>query len=191
MIGRCWILLILVFLAVQAVFLSPVFAEDPPDTIQPAQSSSERVYLPIILYGTASSSNNPYEAEIQQIVQQTNQERANAGCPAVTVNAQLMQAAQSHSTEMATSNYFSHTGLDGSLPWDRVTATGYVYSLVGENIAAGPSSASAVMAMWMNSTQGHRETILNCSYLEIGVGVAYNADSLYGYYWTQDFAEPQ
>jgi hypothetical protein len=34
---------------------------------------------------------------------------------------------------------------------------------------------------------GHRAAILSADYKEIGISVLYQAGSLYGYYWTQDF----
>ena len=90
---------------------------------------------------------------------------------------------------MATNNYFSHTGSDGSTFDSRISATGYSYRMAGENIAAGAATAEAVMELWMNSP-GHRANILNCGYTQIGVGYAYNAGSDYGHYGTHVFATP-
>ncbi|MFE0583130.1 CAP domain-containing protein [Streptomyces sp. NPDC058892] len=110
-----------------------------------------------------------------------NQERAAAGCPAVTLNAQLTKAAQDHSADMAAHSNMSHTGSDGSNPGTRITRAGYNWSTYGENVAYGYSTPEKVMEGWMNS-QGHRENILNCSFKEIGIGLAQP-----GNYWTQDF----
>ncbi|MFD0585593.1 CAP domain-containing protein [Dactylosporangium darangshiense] len=60
----------------------------------------------------------------------------------------------------------------------------------GENIAAGQDSAEAVMRDWMNS-KGHRDNILNCSFVDLGVGLAYQIKNNRKYpYWTQDFGTP-
>jgi len=126
-----------------------------------------------------------YDAELLQL---TNTERQNAGLPALTLSSQLGQAAQNHAEDMATNNYFSHDGLNGSQPWDRAKAAGYNYSYVGENIYAGLSTATAVIKGWMNS-QGHRENILNPNYTEIGFGYAYNQSSDYRHYWVQVFGK--
>ncbi|MFD8808550.1 CAP domain-containing protein [Streptomyces sp. NPDC059597] len=118
---------------------------------------------------------------VAQIVQLVNAERAKVGCSALTVNAELNKAAQAHSDDMAAHQNMSHTGSDGSDPGSRITAAGYQWSAYGENVAYGYSTPAEVMAGWMASP-GHRENILNCSYKEIGVGLAQP-----GSYWTQDF----
>ena len=37
----------------------------------------------------------------------------------------LTQAAAVHSQDMVTNNFFSHTGSNGSTPWDRIKAAGH------------------------------------------------------------------
>jgi uncharacterized protein YkwD len=126
----------------------------------------------------------------EQVVQLTNKERAAAGCPALAINAQLTQAGQGHSEDMAKNNYFSHTSQDGRSPWDRIEATGYNFRLAAENIAMGYGTPADVVKGWMNSS-GHRRNILNCSLTEIGVGYATHANSGNRPYWTQVFATPR
>ncbi|HAI68592.1 MAG TPA: hypothetical protein DCM38_04040 [Gammaproteobacteria bacterium] len=138
----------------------------------------------IILSSTAQASQ--YDAELLRL---TNLERQKAGISALTLSSKLGQAAQNHAEDMATNNYFSHDGLNGSQPWDRAKAAGYSYSYVGENIYAGLSTPTAVIEGWMNS-QGHRENILNPNYTEIGFGYAYSRASDYGHYWVQVFGKP-
>ncbi|MEM8922033.1 MAG: CAP domain-containing protein [Actinomycetota bacterium] len=125
----------------------------------------------------------------QQVLAITNQERAAAGCPALTLNAQLNTAADAHSEDMLVNDYFDHTDLRGGAPWDRAAAAGYQGRGIGENIALGYADAADVMNGWMNSP-GHRANILNCSYQELGVGYARNDSSSGGFrqiYWTQLF----
>ncbi len=76
------------------------------------------------------------------------------------------------------------------MPWDRVTALGYGYSAIAENIFAGSSNAQTAFDAWMNST-GHRDNMLNPAYTEIGIGYRYWADSPYGAYTTAVFAHPR
>ena len=123
----------------------------------------------------------PQEQEVLDLV---NVQRQSAGCRPLTANATLTAAARAHSADMATRNFFSHTNPDGLSPFDRMRAAGYDGRLLGENIAAGYSTAQAVMTAWMNSA-GHRANILNCSYAEIGIG--YATGGSYRHYWTQDF----
>ena len=105
-------------------------------------------------------------------------------------NAQLAQAAAGHSRDMADNNYFSHTSLDGRTAAQRVTAAGYAYSYLGENIAAGYGGIDAVMSGWLASA-GHCANIMNSHYQELGAACASNASSTYGDYWTQDFGAPR
>ncbi|MGX4693966.1 CAP domain-containing protein [Streptomyces sp. JNUCC 63] len=116
-----------------------------------------------------------------RVVELVNSERAKAGCSPLTVNATLTKAAQTHSDDMASHRNMSHTGSDGSSPGDRITRAGYNWRTYGENVAYGYSTPEQVMAGWMSSP-GHKANILNCSFKEIGVGLAQPGD-----YWTQDF----
>lgn len=103
------------------------------------------------------------------------------------MNANLRAAARGHSQDMATQNYFSHTGLDGRTFNDRITAAGYTGGGPrGENIGAGYGSPSAVVAGWMSST-GHCENIMKATFRAVGVGYGYRAGSQYGHYWTITF----
>lgn len=109
------------------------------------------------------------------------------------MDSRLVNAAMEHSADMATNDFFSHTGSDDSEPWDRMVAAGYSYSWAGENIAAGYQTPEAVVGGWMNSPD-HRANILNCAFTETGVGYIYLAEDQgqvnYRHYWTHVFAAP-
>jgi uncharacterized protein YkwD len=104
-------------------------------------------------------------------------------------NCLLENAATGHSASMAQNDFFSHTGLDGSSPGDRITAAGYVWRTYGENIAAGYGDAQAAMAGWLSSA-GHCANLMSARFTEMGAGMASDSASAYGLYWTQDFASP-
>lgn len=108
-----------------------------------------------------------------------NSERAANGAQALTWNSNLEAAALRHTNDMRDNNHFSHTGTDNSSVGSRVTATGYRWSTVGENIANGFSNEGSVMDAWMNSP-GHRANLLNGSFRKVGVARV-------GNYWTQVF----
>ncbi|MFC4639008.1 CAP domain-containing protein [Deinococcus hohokamensis] len=129
----------------------------------------------------------------QRVLDLTNAARAQARtcggtayspAPALSLNAQLTQAAQGHAADMAARNYFSHTSLDGRTMADRVEATGYRWSTIGENIAAGQTSPEEVVSGWLNSP-GHCANIMNPAFRELGVGYAQGGN--YGHDWVQDF----
>ena len=130
---------------------------------------------------------------INQVVELTNIERAKEGLKPLTLNSQLVDAAQDHSSDMAQDDFFSHTGADGSNVGSRVQDSGYQYSTTGENIAAGQTTAEEVVEGWMNSP-GHRANILNPDFTEIGIGYEYLENDTgsvnYNHYWTQVFGTP-
>ena len=104
----------------------------------------------------------------------------------LTPNLQLRDAARGHSQDMATNNYFSHTSLDGRTFDQRIRQAGYAGGFLAENVAAGRSTAQAVVDGWMQST-GHCQNIMNGGLRVIGIGYAFNQSSTYGHYWTQNF----
>ena len=108
----------------------------------------------------------------------------------VTWSSTLTLAATEHSNNMANYNFFDHTGLDGSTVGTRVTAQGYTWSRVSENIAAGQTSAQEVVDGWMSS-EGHCANIMNADVTEMGLACQVNSDSDYQRYWTQVFAKPR
>ncbi len=128
-----------------------------------------------------------------QAITLINQERAKAGCKALTVNSKLTTAAYNHSQDMALKDYFSHTGLNGSTPATRVEAVGYTYSNVGENITAGPTTPADAVKTWMGSPE-HKANILDCTFTETGLGYYYLQNDTgaknYNHYWTQVFGTP-
>jgi len=112
-----------------------------------------------------------------------NRERADAGMPLLTISPQLQTAAQLHADEMSSQVFFSHDSQDGRTLPDRVTAQGYGYCWVAENIAQGQASEAEVMQSWMASG-GHRENNLSRSAVEYGLGRT--ADN----YWVLVLAKP-
>ena len=93
-----------------------------------------------------------------------------------------------HSEDMAENNYVSHDSLDGTTMSERMTAVGISWRRCGENIAAGTDDAILSHNGWVNSA-GHRETLLR-DYECVGVGAAFNENSDYRVYWTQNFYTP-
>ncbi len=115
----------------------------------------------------------------EQVLQLTNQERAKKGLSALKANTELNYAADKYAELMAEQNYFSHTGPDGSKPWDRAKSVGFEAQTMGENIAVGQKTPQEVVKGWMESP-GHRANILNPRYTQLGVGFEKN-------YWVQNF----
>lgn len=129
---------------------------------------------------------------VGQVVKLTNQFRAQNGLAPLRLNNKLNKAAQTHSQDMATQDFFAHTGKDGSSVGDRVSKAGYNWRTVAENIAVGQRTPSAVVKSWVNSP-GHRKNILNTTIKDIGVGYFFLSEDAgttnYKAYWTQDFGK--
>jgi uncharacterized protein YkwD len=117
-------------------------------------------------------------------------DRSFAAAPALAWDTRLENVAAQHAADMATNNYFSHTGRDGSTPAQRVTRAGYPWRMTGENIAAGQLSPEAAVTGWIKSP-GHCENLMNAGYTEMGVAAAVNPASKMGLYWAQEFGTPR
>ncbi|MEQ1536895.1 MAG: CAP domain-containing protein [Burkholderiaceae bacterium] len=98
-------------------------------------------------------------------------------------NSQLESAAAVHSNDMAVNNYFAHPGTDGLSVGGRSSAAGYSYGRVGENIAAGQSSASDVSGDWLASAS-HCANMMTASFVHIAVSCKTNPSATYVNYWT-------
>ncbi len=116
----------------------------------------------------------------RQILALVNSARSGNGCGALALDSRLQAAAREHTRDMAGSGRFSHTGTDGSTPFQRAAAHGFT-GAVGENIARGYETPRAVMNAWMASP-GHRANILNCDFRLLGVGYVAG-----GSWWTEIF----
>jgi uncharacterized protein YkwD len=130
------------------------------------------------------------DPEEQSFLVTLNDYRAQNGLGPLSACSSLNSAAQLHSEDMRDNNYFSHTGLNGSSPWDRSCLAGYLLgcgpqTAMGENLAAGNSTATATFGQWKNSP-GHNANMLGSSFVVIGIGRA-TGGGTYGTYWTTVF----
>ena len=109
-----------------------------------------------------------------------------AATSSLSWNSKLESAAASQSQYMQSNNSLTHTGPGDSTVGDRVTAAGYTWSRVGENIAVGYGTVEDVMQGWVDSP-GHCANLMNPNFKV--VAVALNAGSNDDY-WTMDLAAP-
>ncbi|HET9329881.1 MAG TPA: CAP domain-containing protein [Steroidobacteraceae bacterium] len=113
-----------------------------------------------------------------------------APAPPVTLSRTLDGVALGHAADMAAHNYFEHQDLTGQSPADRVRASGYRESLVGENIAYGPNSIEEAVQGWLDSPD-HCENIMDPRFAQIGIAAAAGRSVRHGLYWVQLLAEPR
>src|SRR5581483_1227167 len=121
----------------------------------------------VLSYATSMSVNG--------LLGDTNSARAQNGVAPLSLNDQLDAAAQAKANDMATRNYWSHNTPDGNPPWVFVTAQGYSYQKLGENLATGFSDEQSTIDGWMASPP-HRENLLDSAFNEVGFGFANIAD---------------
>jgi uncharacterized protein YkwD len=125
-------------------------------------------------------------AQLQRaVVCLVNQQRHSRGLPGLRENSRLNRSAQGWTNVMVTHRDFSH-GADFAA---RISAVGFDWSNVGENIATGYAAPVTVVQAWMAS-KGHCQNILNPMYRYVGTGVSNKSISGYSTLagtWTQDF----
>jgi Ca2+-binding RTX toxin-like protein len=101
--------------------------------------------------------------------------------PPLAPNELLVDASRAHSTWMLDADVFSHTGVGGSAPKDRMEAAGYSFTgswSSGENISwSGTTGGLGDLGGFVSQqhrglflSPGHRVNILNGTFREIGVG---------------------
>lgn len=147
----------------------PTVGTPPGD---PSATSCHDVPLPAGVFECPAG----YEEEV---IRQVNTERASAGVAPLSSNRQLNCSSRNHTAWMIQNNYFAHDG------WiDFIRAAGYTGGTLGENIAMGYTTPSAVMSGWLGSS-GHRANILNGAFRDIGVACLTGANGVP--WWTQNF----
>lgn len=120
---------------------------------------------------TPSPSPSPAGSNSASFASLLNDVRAANGSGSVAFDSRLAAAAQAHADDMLAKNYFSHTGLDGSTPGDRITAAGYQWRTYGENIAQGQQTENEVLQGWVNSP-GHQANNVNPDFEDFGLAKA-------------------
>jgi len=117
--------------------------------------------------------------------------RTSNGLQAVSPNGALNSAAGWMAGDMAARNYIGHVSSDGRSPTQRMWAFGYPATSMytGEDLGAGYGTASAVLAGWQASA-AHNAVLLNPYYDALGIGLVYEPNSTYKWYWAADLGGP-
>jgi uncharacterized protein YkwD len=108
-----------------------------------------------------------------------NAERIARGLPAVRASSKLAVAAHGHSDDMIASKTLSHTGSDGTDPYQRATRAGYRWRALGEALGWGAARRAMpfkLVATFMRSSE-HRSILLDPVYRDLGIGLSLGAPS--------------
>jgi uncharacterized protein (TIGR03437 family) len=123
------------------------------------------------------------DAEESALLSSINQYRASRGLAQLTASPMLTAAAKWHSADMAARGVLSHVDSQGRAPAARMAAFGYTYqTALGENVAAGNSTASGTLSQWQGSP-GHNSVLLYPDFRAVGIGRAAGGT----WFWTADF----
>lgn len=143
---------------------------------------------------TATCGLNSFQSELLSRINSLRASGASCGSrgqfapvAAVTWRSALADVAASHSQEMASAQYFSHTDLSGHDAGYRIGMAGYLWSAWAENIAAGQTTVKQVMDDW-TASPGHCANLMNPSVTEVGVACQKVGSSTP--YWTMNLARP-
>ncbi len=126
----------------------------------------------------------------QEVLALINKERVRKGMVPLEWDPNLANAARYHAYDLATQDYFNHQSFDRK--GDNLVQVGGTFERIkkfytasfanSENIAAGNKSPKDTYEQWYNS-KGHYENMFNESSRKVGLGVFYDPNSTYGYYW--------
>ncbi|MEO8539283.1 MAG: CAP domain-containing protein [bacterium] len=116
-----------------------------------------------------STNTQALDSQEQQLLTLINNFRVANGVGAVKASPTLSRAAAWMSEDLTSHGTFDHTDSLGRSPFTRVKDCGYPSTGAGE-ILARTSSAQSAFTLWQNSTDGHRENMLNSRWTVAGVG---------------------
>jgi uncharacterized protein YkwD len=205
---RPWLIVVLALLAVisgNATTLAQSIPE-PEVAIEVTPGPLANPSLENDLPASPASPTAPAPTYVEQMVVLVNQFRAENGLPPLKAVPELTKAAQDYVIRLAGANFFGHNDPDFACnkPSDRAVAVGYTnWTNIGENLAAGYSTAESAINAFKNSP-GHRAAMLSPNFRDFGVGYFYDASDAanvrqdgscpyggsggpYRYYWAQEF----
>ena len=163
--------------------------------IAPATMPSTEATVPIALDGTCDSDSTLLTNTMMVLfneVRANGQQCGNQFYPAtgpLQVDDTLTSVAAGHSADMASNNFFSHTGSDGLSAANRIDNSGYDWSAIGENIAAGQRTIESAVAGWIQSP-GHCANIMSGNFTEFGAACVQDSNADFGVYWTAVYGKP-
>ena len=178
---------------------SPATEHAPPTTAVPRDPATSAARPSDRTTAADAPSTAGAGSAMEQVLQQVNAARAQAGLPAYTITAGLTTSADRHNSAMADGCGLSHQ-CPGEPPLgSRETDAGVHWSTAGENVGEGgrvADSPDAIAQMAKELTtdmlnerppdDGHRKNILSSQFHHIGIAVFRDS---HGTVWlTQDFS---
>ena len=113
--------------------------------------------------------------------------RANNGLGGLSVDPELMRAAEAQSQAMAAKNKLDHN-VAGTLD-KRIKASGFNAGTAVENVSAGYHTLAEAFSGWRDSPP-HKANMLNRDVTKMGIAATYAPNSKYKVFWTLILASP-
>lgn len=137
------------------------------------------------VFGANAADEEPdFKEMAERVIYLVNEARAEAGLDPIYAVPYLSELATVRAEECVES--FSHSRANGD---SFVTIVDYEvtpWSTAAENIASGMSTPEETFEQWRNSPS-HWAAIMSPEFTHMGVGVTYDPDSTYRWYWEQLF----
>ncbi len=147
--------------------------------------------LVLLSVGLTFNLSRPAEARTvpssaQALIEAVNALRVANGLSPYRTDPILMTIAQAQAEYMASIGTWTHTGPDGSRPYQRALAAGYLVAgdlsqggWFSENVIMGNNlSAEAAVQAWLGD-EAHKNTMLSAIYQDAGAGVAVSGNTYY------------
>jgi uncharacterized protein YkwD len=144
----------------------------------PPEPTPEPTPPPVINNNNVYSDFGCVTAPSQQMLELVNQHRINNGVGTLRMSSDISGVACAHSKWMNSTGNFSHTGVNGSDPFQRCERAGT--SCNAENVAFNTSGSIIDLFNQFKGSPGHNANMLDGSYTEVGIGFE-------NIYVTQDF----
>jgi len=111
----------------------------------------------------------PNQAFLTDVIADLNAARSSAGAPILTLNSKLNAAAAVQAFYNSQLGELSHDGPNGDRVGDRVTAQGYLWRGVGENLLSRWTlDGHASFKQWQGSPD-HNKNMMNPKFTELGL----------------------
>ena len=131
---------------------------------------------------SAEAGIDPDSAYVDQLLALLNQEREQAGVPALRLCADRSIVASWRSSDMASRQYFAHANPEGIGAEQLLFDYPIEFGLFGENIARTDHSAgemASVVHTAFMASPGHRANVLDRDFRQVGIAVASNGSTHY------------
>jgi uncharacterized protein YkwD len=133
-----------------------------------------------------SSARLPTYSSASELIGAVNALRATYGLAPYQTNPILMSIAQTHAEYLLSIGTFTHIGADGSRPYQRALAAGYLVAgdlsfggFFSENITGGVGqTADEAVKTWMGDN-AHKNTMLSGTLQDVGAGVSISGNTYY------------